>query len=245
VVYNMWVEGESLPLGVTGQHPVWSPHRKRWISIGEWVVGEPVQIAGGTANVWKIEQDRGEPVFNLEVDTDHCYRVGEQGILVHNASEGKLILNKFLKKTDTIRTANYVTPGAKLRMEKDKDDPLFKGYRNLGILYYKKDIADDNSYRLPKKGFVIGTGSPRTHAEQKLVKMLPKKGCPVIVEIYTERWPCESCEGVLRGYATAKNSGRDIQVFFIAAPGSGDDQPSAAELLKYYKAEFGYHWWED
>jgi hypothetical protein len=25
-------------------------------------------------------------VFNLEVDADHCYRVGEQGILVHNAS---------------------------------------------------------------------------------------------------------------------------------------------------------------
>lgn len=26
-------------------------------------------------------------MFNLEVDADHCYRVGEQGILVHNASD--------------------------------------------------------------------------------------------------------------------------------------------------------------
>lgn len=27
-----------------------------------------------------------EPVYNLEVDADHCYRVGERGLLVHNAS---------------------------------------------------------------------------------------------------------------------------------------------------------------
>ena len=26
-----------------------------------------------------------EPVFNIEVDGDHCYRVGERGVLVHNA----------------------------------------------------------------------------------------------------------------------------------------------------------------
>ncbi|VTS04858.1 unnamed protein product [Tuwongella immobilis] len=27
-----------------------------------------------------------EPVFNIEVEGDHCYRVGECGVLVHNAS---------------------------------------------------------------------------------------------------------------------------------------------------------------
>jgi hypothetical protein len=29
-----------------------------------------------------------EPVYNIEVEGDHCYRVGEQGLLVHNASVG-------------------------------------------------------------------------------------------------------------------------------------------------------------
>jgi hypothetical protein len=29
-----------------------------------------------------------EPVFNIEVDGDHVYRVGEQGLLVHNMSQG-------------------------------------------------------------------------------------------------------------------------------------------------------------
>jgi hypothetical protein len=28
-------------------------------------------------------------VYNIEVEGDHCYRVGEQGLLVHNASAGK------------------------------------------------------------------------------------------------------------------------------------------------------------
>jgi hypothetical protein len=30
--------------------------------------------------------DKEEPVYNIEVDRDHCYRVGECGLLVHNVS---------------------------------------------------------------------------------------------------------------------------------------------------------------
>ena len=32
------------------------------------------------------KRDGLEPVYNIEVDGDHVYRVGEQGLLVHNAS---------------------------------------------------------------------------------------------------------------------------------------------------------------
>jgi hypothetical protein len=31
-------------------------------------------------------REKEEPVYNLEVDADHCYRVGECGLLVHNSS---------------------------------------------------------------------------------------------------------------------------------------------------------------
>lgn len=31
---------------------------------------------------------RPEPVYNLEVEGDHCYRVGQQGLLLHNAPSG-------------------------------------------------------------------------------------------------------------------------------------------------------------
>ena len=30
-----------------------------------------------------------EPVYNIEVEGDHCYRVGQQGLLVHNNSGGE------------------------------------------------------------------------------------------------------------------------------------------------------------
>jgi hypothetical protein len=72
-VYNVWVEGESVPLGATDRHPFWSTDRLDWVSVSELRVGEWVQVAGQTARVLKIEE---------------CgYRVGEQGILVHNQSE--------------------------------------------------------------------------------------------------------------------------------------------------------------
>ena len=53
-----------------------------------------------------------EPVFNLEVEGDHCYRVGEQGLLVHNNSVGCDICkdwgvptssgNNYLLETDSV-----------------------------------------------------------------------------------------------------------------------------------------------
>lgn len=89
-VYNVWVEGEQKPLGVTGKHPFWSVDRKSWVPTIELRPGERLSPTGGLASVEKVEYSGEEPVYNLEVDADHCYRVGEQGILVHNQSEQQL-----------------------------------------------------------------------------------------------------------------------------------------------------------
>jgi hypothetical protein len=35
------------------------------------------------------KREKEEPVYNIEVDGDHCYRVGEFGLLVHNSSAGQ------------------------------------------------------------------------------------------------------------------------------------------------------------
>lgn len=86
MVYDLWIEGEPKPIGVTAGHPFWSVDRKTWVPLEKLRVGERVQCSGHTAPVLKIEERGVEPVFNLEVDTDHCYRVGNQGILVHNNS---------------------------------------------------------------------------------------------------------------------------------------------------------------
>lgn len=85
-VYDLSIEGESKPIAVTPRHPFWSVDRKDWVAACKLLIGERVQAVGKTTVVtgWKY---RGvEPVYNMEVEVEHCYRVGEQGILVHNAS---------------------------------------------------------------------------------------------------------------------------------------------------------------
>ena len=51
-------------------------------------MGETLKTLTGTTHVERItRRPEPEPVYNIEVDVDHVYRVGESGLLVHNASE--------------------------------------------------------------------------------------------------------------------------------------------------------------
>jgi hypothetical protein len=87
VVYDLAVEGEGKPVGVTGTHPFWSEDRRAWMPAKDLRVGERLRGLGGASGVRALAlRGRPEPVYNIEVEGDHCYRVGQQGLLVHNAS---------------------------------------------------------------------------------------------------------------------------------------------------------------
>src|SRR4051794_33901117 len=87
IVYDLWVEGEEEPIGVTGTHPFWSADREDWVPAKELKEGERLQgLEGKTPKVESLTlRAEPEPVYNIEVEGDHCYRVGKQGLLVHNA----------------------------------------------------------------------------------------------------------------------------------------------------------------
>ena len=89
VVYNLKVESEREPFGVTGTHPFWSMDRQAWVSAADLKIGETLKTLEGTTVVESLER-RPEPerVCNIEVEGDHVYRVGTSGVLVHNASAG-------------------------------------------------------------------------------------------------------------------------------------------------------------
>ncbi|VTS04822.1 hypothetical protein [Tuwongella immobilis] len=99
-VYDLRLVGSDGIIGVTAQHPLWSATRGVWVSAAELELGERLSGIGQTADrgvgegtgvvveVASLLPRGQEPVYNIEVDADHCYRVGEQGLLVHNASVG-------------------------------------------------------------------------------------------------------------------------------------------------------------
>ncbi|MEQ8819221.1 MAG: polymorphic toxin-type HINT domain-containing protein [Sumerlaeia bacterium] len=84
-------EGE--PIGVTASHPFWSETRSDWVEAGALAIGEEVQTAdGGRAKLLERREVPGlHKVYNLEVHRAHVYRVGEQGILVHNKGPKKSV----------------------------------------------------------------------------------------------------------------------------------------------------------
>jgi hypothetical protein len=86
-VLDLLVEGEPEPLGVTPTHLVWSVDRQDWVSVKDLRRGERLLSLKGPVVVKSLtSRTKPEPVHNIEVDGDHCYRVGQQGLLVHNQS---------------------------------------------------------------------------------------------------------------------------------------------------------------
>lgn len=84
-VLDLWIEGQAEPTGVTANHPYWSVDRQQSVPVSELQVGEHVDAQGGTAVVASVELRPHQGfVYNLET-TEHVYRVGSRGTLVHNA----------------------------------------------------------------------------------------------------------------------------------------------------------------
>jgi hypothetical protein len=87
-VLELRIAGESRALGITPAHLVWSVDRAAWVMAGELLLGERLLAVDGSTPVVQVLSLCAEPetVYNIEVEGEHCYRVGEQGLLVHNAS---------------------------------------------------------------------------------------------------------------------------------------------------------------
>lgn len=83
-VYDLYVENQE-PIGVTGNHPVWSKDRNGWVEASSLEVGERVITHGNHTTVLKKERRQGvHTVFNIEVYRGHTYFVSPESILVHN-----------------------------------------------------------------------------------------------------------------------------------------------------------------
>lgn len=84
-VYDLTFDNAS-PLGITGEHPVWSYDREGWVHANELLAGEKVSTYFGISTLVKSEKREGlHKVYNVEVYRSHNYFVSPGTILVHNA----------------------------------------------------------------------------------------------------------------------------------------------------------------
>jgi len=83
---DVLVEGQEEPIGSTPNHPFWNETIGKFVRADQLQTGDKVKGLKGELAVKSVSSRKGtEPVFNLEVNVNHVYRVGAAGILVHNA----------------------------------------------------------------------------------------------------------------------------------------------------------------
>jgi len=120
IVYNRDAESEPGPIRVTGTHPFRSADRQDWVAAEDLREGERLQGLGGKTPKVESSTPRAEPqpVFNMEVVADHCYRVGQQGLLVYNASPGQPGASSTTPSQPTAQPPGYavghVVPGSEV-----------------------------------------------------------------------------------------------------------------------------------
>lgn len=89
----LWVHtnAETKPIGTTPTHPFWSVDRQDWVAAAKLKEGETLLTLFGATTVRLLSiGDESVPVYNIEVEGDHVYRVGQSGVLVHNQSVERL-----------------------------------------------------------------------------------------------------------------------------------------------------------
>ncbi|MEO1530270.1 MAG: polymorphic toxin-type HINT domain-containing protein [Planctomycetota bacterium] len=90
-------------IGTTHNHPFWSEDQQRYVRAEHLTPGETLRTMTGVFATVKSINKRStrHSVFNLEVDFEHVYFVGLDGILTHNNAEYvQMRLKKLVKSGD-------------------------------------------------------------------------------------------------------------------------------------------------
>jgi RHS repeat-associated protein len=228
-VYELRVRGEAEPIGVTAGHPFWSVDRQAWVAAIELQRGERLLAwDGGTPVVVGLSLRAGtEPVYNIEVEGHHCYRVGQQGLLVHNSS---------VPAGDPCVTPTWQPfreAAEALRKELARSPAISPGKREFGIAMGRNTVAVaelildgkkvstlnalsggadceglepyiPNDQRVLKCGKINGAMRD-VDAEAKILESVLKstkesdKGC-VLIFVDGPKPVCKSCKGVIEEF---------------------------------------------
>jgi len=83
-IKQVWLSNRDSFAG-TASHPIWVCNREEFVRLDELQVGDRLDALDGTSEVIRIESiSAPQDVYNIEVDSQHVYRIGSTGVLVHN-----------------------------------------------------------------------------------------------------------------------------------------------------------------
>ncbi|MBI9019618.1 MAG: Hint domain-containing protein [Phycisphaerae bacterium] len=126
-VLQIFLEGQTEPIEPTDTHRLYSETAGDWIPAGQLEVGQQLRTALGLRAIAKITKKPGiHRVYNIEVDTDHCYYVSKDNVLSHNTNpcavgfgagfgNSKKIINKSWKAKIVGTGQKTGTPGHQFR----------------------------------------------------------------------------------------------------------------------------------
>lgn len=86
-VRTLRLTGSQAPIELTGAHRLFSLDRGEWIATRDLREGETLATRQGQAVIESIARKPGlHRVFNIEVETEHCFFVGFAELLTHNTN---------------------------------------------------------------------------------------------------------------------------------------------------------------
>ena len=109
---------------VTAKHPIWVETKQDSVSAEKLSLGDQVRLYADTfATVASLRRvDSPLDVFNIEVENEHVYYVGVDGMLVHNANGGMItrqpevtVREKTERETTNLRSGREHTPTSDMR----------------------------------------------------------------------------------------------------------------------------------
>ncbi|MBN71639.1 MAG: hypothetical protein CME32_20455 [Gimesia sp.] len=156
-----------------------APEEQAWIPAEELEMGDCLKSLNGLRQITNRHLERTtERVYNIEVDGDHVYRVGESGLLVHNASAlpGRQVS---YGSTDLSQLAQAI--------RKSKDN---YSQRNLAIFEYRdgNTLKTVCAFSRGNLQFVRDLG----HSERRIARWLKRNNISFcdVTRIYSELSPC-------------------------------------------------------
>ena len=194
-VLNLYVEGEQTPIGTTASHPFWSQDRQAFVSAESLTTTERLRLEDGrTAAVNRIEQLPGtQSVYNLEVNGEHVYHIGLNGVLVHN----ECAFERFVSPLEARRAVDaqglHIDPGFNGKWKNIADagkfDPKTLGPKSGKFFGEKITITVRDGARawLRQKGVTAPLGHPRQCAAQQSAAKRKTLRCVVTVNRFWQR----------------------------------------------------------